>query len=177
MVMQLLLSIAVLAPFVELAARVVAHPNLLSPRNVSSGQYSMPIVKHHFNFSQSGSLNIAQRNLIRSRNLMGDVQRRGAAPSEGIADVPATVNTTLGGYYASIDVGNPPTSCESCPFLPGIVSYMHILDDLLIDTGSSMTWVGGNKPYVATDTSVKTSNIMVSIVLRMDSWPSSNQIP
>jgi hypothetical protein len=108
---------------------------------------------------------------------MGDVQRRGAAPSEGIADVPATVKTTLGGYYASIDVGNPPTSCESCPFLPGIVSYMHILDDLLIDTGSSMTWVGGNKPYVATDTSVKTSNIMVSIVLRMDSWPSSNQIP
>ena len=40
---------------------------------------------------------------------------------------------------------------------------MHILDELLIDTGSSNTWVGANKAYKVTNTSVKTSDRVVSI--------------
>ena len=46
---------------------------------------------------------------------------------------------------------------------------MLILDDLIIDTGSSNTWVGGNKPYKETTTSVKTSDMVVRIVSRADS--------
>ena len=50
---------------------------------------------------------------------------------------------------------------------------MLILDDLIIDTGSSNTWVGGNKPYKETTTSVKTSDMVVRIVSRADSQPCS----
>ncbi|KAG6894227.1 hypothetical protein C0992_006981 [Termitomyces sp. T32_za158] len=44
-------------------------------------------------------------------------------------------------YVASIGVGNPATTYE-----------------LLVDTGSSNTWVGASKPYVQTGTSVETGN-------------------
>ncbi|KAH9486071.1 Polyporopepsin [Psilocybe cubensis] len=44
-------------------------------------------------------------------------------------------------YVANVGIGSPPTTYS-----------------LLIDTGSSNTWVGANKAYVKTGTSVKTSN-------------------
>lgn len=169
--MKLILLVAVLTPFVELAARVAARQNL--PRG-PPGNLSLPIFKRQFNVSQPGSLNIAQRDLIRLRNLVEGAQQRDSSTLEGIIDLPLTVNMTYGAYFVSIGIGCPPTFCESYSFLPGIVSYMSILDELIVDTGSSNTWVGGNKPYVVTNTSVKTSDIVVSIVLRMDSWPSSN---
>ena len=37
-------------------------------------------------------------------------------------------------------------------------------DNLVIDTGSSITWVGAQTPYVISNTSKKTSNSVVSIV-------------
>jgi hypothetical protein len=165
--MRLILLVSLFAPFVELAARVAADPNtsLNSP-------VRLPI-KKHIHANQPGSFKPAQRDLIRSRSLVRGVQQRDSSTSEG----PSTVDLTLGYYAARIGVGNPPTFCESCPFLPGIALCMPILDDLLVDTGSSVTWVGGNKSYVVTNTSVETSNIVVSIALRIHSWPSSNQIP
>jgi hypothetical protein len=39
---------------------------------------------------------------------------------------------------------------------------MPTLDSLLIDTGSSNTWVGAGKPYVKTKSSMNTSNDLVS---------------
>jgi hypothetical protein len=39
-----------------------------------------------------------------------------------------------------------------------------VLDNLLIDTGSSNTWVGAGKAYVKTSTSVKTSDSVVVIL-------------
>ena len=44
---------------------------------------------------------------------------------------------------------------------------MHLKDRLIVDTGSANTWVGANKPFVETATSVKTSNLEVSIVVTL----------
>ncbi|KAH9990273.1 aspartic proteinase from Irpex Lacteus [Russula vinacea] len=41
-----------------------------------------------------------------------------------------------------------------------MVSHMPILDSLLVDTGSSNTWLGANQPYIQTETSVNTDNSM-----------------
>lgn len=41
-------------------------------------------------------------------------------------------------------------------------------DSLIIDTGSSNTWVGAGKAFVETSTSVQTSNLVVSCYLKFD---------
>ena len=159
--MQLILLIAVLAPFVGLSARVTADPIVSRDSLVR-----FPIMKQiNAKFANHpSSSNPAQRDLIRSRNL---VQRRDSSTLEGTINVPLTLTLNLSNgfvYSASIGVGCPPTFCESCQFLPDIVSYMPILDELVVDTGSSFIWVGANKPYVVINTSVKTSNtVLVSI--------------
>jgi cathepsin E len=38
-----------------------------------------------------------------------------------------------------------------------------LLDTLLVDTGSSNTWIGAGQPYVKTGSSVPTSDSVVSI--------------
>jgi hypothetical protein len=43
------------------------------------------------------------------------------------------------------------------------VSYILAQDQLLVDSGSAITWVGANKHYVETKSSVKTKNSVVSI--------------
>jgi hypothetical protein len=166
--MRFILLVAVLAPFVELSARVTAVPN------VSRNSLLRFPIKKHINLNNPGSSNLAQRDLIRSRNLVERVQRRDSSTLEETVNAPLTLNLSEGVYTASIGVGSPPTFCESCQFLPGIVSYMPISDELLVDTGSSNTWVGANKPYLATNTSVKTSNKVVSIDSRTNSMPRSS---
>jgi len=64
------------------------------------------------------------------------VQRRDSS-----TNVPLNVNLSQGLYTASIGVGSPPTTFN-----------------LIIDTGSSNTWVGANTAYVVTSTSMKTSD-------------------
>ena len=111
--MQPILLVAALATFLQLVdARVAADP--IVPRNPL---VTLPITKR-LNATQPGSFNPAQRDLTRSRNLVG----RGSSTSAGIIDVPLNVNSKIGTYTANIGVGNPPTLCESCQFLPGIVS-------------------------------------------------------
>ncbi len=57
-----------------------------------------------------------------------------------------------------------------------MVSYMTpILDSLIVDTGSAITWVGANASYVKTSTSVNTSETVVSVMSYPDRWTSSNQ--
>lgn len=51
---------------------------------------------------------------------------------------------------------------------------MTILDELVLDTATANTWVGANLPYVMTQNSVKTSDSVVSIVLRPGFFRSSN---
>ena len=154
--MHLILLVAVLAPFAQLATRVAAHPNI--PRTPF---LALSLQKH----VNAGSTNLAKRGLIRARNPVEGVQRRdsGSSTLGGIVNVPLTLNNSLILYTAMVGIGDPATECESCQFLPGIVPYMHILDSLIIDTGSSNTWVGANKGYNMTHNSVNTTDRVVSI--------------
>ena len=43
------------------------------------------------------------------------------------------------------------------------VTYILAQDQLLVDSGSATTWVGANKAYVETKSSVKTKDSVVSI--------------
>ena len=111
--MQPILLVSVLATFLQLvAARVAADP--IVPRN---SPVTLPIMKR-LNVTQSGSFKPAQRDLIRSRNLV----KRDSSTLDGITNIPLNENSTIGIYTASIGVGNPATVCESCQFLPGMVS-------------------------------------------------------
>jgi hypothetical protein len=46
-----------------------------------------------------------------------------------------------------------------------VLSLALLVINLIIDTGSSHTWVGAERPYVRTQTSVHTYNAMVSTVV------------
>ncbi|CCL98705.1 uncharacterized protein FIBRA_00709 [Fibroporia radiculosa] len=82
--------------------------------------------------TQNGSLkNVAKADQAR-RALLS------RANSEGATSLPIA-QLGYAAYTASIGIGNPPT-------------YYN----LLVDSGSSNTWIGGNKPYVKTSTSVPT---------------------
>jgi cathepsin E len=63
----------------------------------------------------------------------------GPTPAAGSSSFPVT--NIVDTYVASVGVGSPPSQYS-----------------LLIDTGSSNTWLGATKKYVVTSTSVKTSN-------------------
>jgi hypothetical protein len=152
--MHLILLVAVLAPFAQLATRVAAHPNI--PR---SPVVALSIQKRFI----PGLTNPAKRDLIRARDPVEGVQRRDSGSSTIIPiNVPLTLNNNIV-YTSMVGIGDPATECESCQFLPGTVSYMPILDELLIDTGSSNTWVGANKAYNPTHTRVNTTDRVVSI--------------
>ena len=150
-----MLLVAVLAPLVVLATRVAADPNV-----TPNSPISLPFAK---SFNLDGKYSPIQRDRRRWRNLARDYRQ-----SE-ITDVP--LNDSVIAYSANISVGSPPNYCEFCQFLPCMVSYTP-LDNLIIDTGSGNTWLGANKPYNKTKTSVKTSSFFVSTVL----WGSLAQL-
>jgi hypothetical protein len=154
-----MLPVAALAPFVMLATTVAADPNA-----IPNSPVSLPITKQ---INPAGTFHPSQRDQKRWMNLLNGGQR---STSE-TTDVPLTDSVIS--YTVNVGVGDPAIFCESCQFLPGIVFYMSILDNLIIDTGSANTWVGANKPYKKTKTSVETDDFVVSIVSR-GSWLSSN---
>lgn len=96
------------------------------------------------------SLPLSRRlNLTSIDNLLKHDQARAkslkTAGTGGVFQSAAVVNEPITNqavtYVASIGVGSPATSYS-----------------LIVDTGSSNTWVGAGKAYVKTSTSVKTSN-------------------
>jgi pepsin A len=87
---------------------------------------------HHVN-SLNGTKNLAQIDRARAKALVDNVTgAKGNVVSVGINNAVVTYTTQVG-------IGSPPTKYT-----------------LLIDTGSSNTWVGANKPYVKTSTSKDT---------------------
>jgi cathepsin E len=87
-------------------------------------------------------LNLVKHDRARAASLIA----RGNAKAKGQFNVDATivnepVDNQVTSYIATIGVGSPATNYA-----------------LLVDTGSSNTWVGATNPYVKTSTSVQTSN-------------------
>ncbi len=101
-----MLLVAGLVPLVVLATRVLGDPSV-----ARDSLFTVPISKR---ISFNGAPDFTQRDRKRLRNL---VKRVNMAPS-----IP--LNNTGGAYVATIGVGEPATYCESCQFLPRMISYI-----------------------------------------------------
>jgi hypothetical protein len=146
--------LAGLAPLVVLATGVVADSSVARDSLIR-----FPISKR-INFN--GILDFSRRDREHLSNL---VKRSGHQRQSSIVNKTSNIplNNTGGIYVATIGVGEPATNCESCRFLPSMVSYILAQDRLIVDSGTALTWVGANNPYVETKSSVKTEDSAVSI--------------
>ncbi|CAL1710300.1 unnamed protein product [Somion occarium] len=95
----------------------------------------------HLNFT--GTVNILQKDQARAhelktkqRNILHD-----KIPTSAAFGIPATNQAV--DYVVNVGVGNPPTQYS-----------------LLVDTGSSNTWLGAGASYVITDTSIDTGDLV-----------------
>ncbi|KAJ7354299.1 family A1 protease [Mycena albidolilacea] len=118
-----------LIPAILLALRVAAGPVLVDESVITLD------ISRRFNFT-GGS--VVQSDLAR----INSVKNRSAAKSgrDARAVISEPVDNQVVTYIASVGVGSPATSY-----------------DLIVDTGSSNTWVGATKKYVVTSTSTKTT--------------------
>ncbi|KAK2465535.1 hypothetical protein APHAL10511_002427 [Amanita phalloides] len=94
-------------------------------------------LSRHFNMT--GTHNIVQLDQARARHLNNRVTEKQVAASFAIVNGPIANEGTF--YTASVGIGNPPTQYE-----------------LLVDSGSSNTWIGARTPYNPTSTSTQTPN-------------------
>lgn len=71
--------------------------------------------------------------------------------------------TDLSRCADQITVGDPPTECEYIGFsvFGSPLNTPSSSDSLILDTGSSNTWVGATTPYTPTSTSSQTGNSVV----------------
>jgi cathepsin E len=139
--------------FLFLAVCIAANPVV-----IHQGPVSLPLARR---INATGSNDLVQKDQARAKNLVDVYQAKesgtlghGAIVSVGVTNAGIT-------YEASVGVGNPPTSCKSRWYEPHGISCL-LLDALLIDTGSSNTWVGATRAYVKTKSSTQTSNDVVS---------------
>ncbi|KAJ7878605.1 aspartic peptidase A1 [Mycena leptocephala] len=119
-----------LLPAVLLALRVAAGPVL-----VEDSFISLPISRR-FNFTGTGSVvqnDIARLQAIKTRK----AAKQGLAARAVISE---PVDNQVVTYIASVGIGSPATTYS-----------------LIVDTGSSNTWVGATQKYVVTSTSTKST--------------------
>ncbi|KAG2360775.1 aspartic peptidase domain-containing protein, partial [Suillus spraguei] len=102
-----------------------------SPVEVRNSPVTLPIVGR-LNFS-NGTLSLLQHDKARVAAFRDPSRHRHTG------DTPMTNSDIALGYIAAVGVGSPPTTYN-----------------LLVDTGSSNTWVGATAKYVVTKTSVNT---------------------
>ncbi len=136
-----------------LPTSVTANPAVVQVRDTP---FTLPFARR---LNVTGTLDLVLRDQVRARYL---AKQSGVPTSEVTSDVGVT-NAGVD-YVARVGVGSPPTYCRS--YISSLAYISHtLLDNLIVDTGSSNTWVGAEKPYVRTKISVDTYNAVVSIVL------------
>jgi len=115
-----------------LALAVAANPLAIRDQLIT-----LPIAKR---VNVTGTANLLQRDQARARGLKRLGQARaGGVVSDAVVSVPAT--NSLVDYVVNVGVGSPATTYS-----------------LLVDTGSSNTWVGAGKAFKKTSTTVQTSD-------------------
>ncbi|KAI9452783.1 aspartic peptidase A1 [Lactarius psammicola] len=124
---------ASLTAFLLLAVSVAANPIVVRKPPVSLS------FARHLNIT--GAHDLIQKDQARAKNLVSISKAKQSGTLSPSAVVSVGVTNVAVVYQASVGVGSPPTSYN-----------------LLIDTGSSNTWVGAGKAYVRTSTSVQTSD-------------------
>ncbi|KAF8622637.1 hypothetical protein AX15_006885 [Amanita polypyramis BW_CC] len=118
---------------VLLALALVATANPIAPRS----SYTKLSLSRHLNFT--GVHNVMQRDQARVRQLLAKANGQHYPSTSIRIDEPITNQIVT--YVASVGVGTPPTTYN-----------------LIVDTGSSNTWVGADRPYAATSTSQQTKD-------------------
>ena len=119
-----------------------------SPIVVRDSLVTFPIARR---LNSTGAANILKADQARAKVLKARSQATKVAAVETAAgkifpgiNVPVTNQAVI--YTANVGVGTPPTNYE-----------------LIVDTGSSNTWVGANQPYVNTSSSVDTGAEVVRL--------------
>ncbi|KIM81111.1 hypothetical protein PILCRDRAFT_821935 [Piloderma croceum F 1598] len=123
-----LLSLLLIA--VSLGSSVTASP---TPRDSKA---TLAFARS-FNLSGTGFQNIADADRARAQALISSARVKGGQNKRAVSSI--LVTNTAVTYTANVGVGTPPTEYT-----------------LLIDTGSSNTWVGSRKSYVKTSSSTDT---------------------
>ncbi|KAI9460631.1 aspartic peptidase A1 [Lactarius psammicola] len=122
-----------LTAFLLLVVSVAANPIVVRKPPVSLS------FARHLNIT--GTHDLIKKDQARAKNLVSISKAKQSGTLSSAAVVSVGVTNVAVVYQASVGVGNPATSYN-----------------LLIDTGSSNTWVGAGKAYVRTSTSVQTSD-------------------
>ncbi|KAF7792263.1 hypothetical protein EIP86_003299 [Pleurotus ostreatoroseus] len=123
---------SVLISFVTAAVAVVA-----TPVAVPQSHITLPLAKV---FSFTGAARLAEIDRARAKTLVARSQSNIVKNADG-SPVTTNITNTAVSYVANVGVGTPPT-----------------FYNLIVDTGSSNTWVGANAPYVTTPSSSDTGN-------------------
>jgi len=120
-----------------LATLLLALTVAANPVVVRDNLITLPIAKR---VNSTGATNVLERDQARARGLrqIGEAKTSGLK-SDAVISVPAT--NQLVDYVVSVGVGSPATTYS-----------------LLVDTGSSNTWVGAGKAFVQSSTSVQTKD-------------------
>ncbi|KAH9171286.1 aspartic peptidase A1 [Lactarius sanguifluus] len=122
---------ASLTAFLLLAVSVAANPIVIRKPFVS-----LSFARH---LNVTGAHDLVQKDQARAKNFVSVSKAKQSGTLSASAVISVGVTNVGVVYEASVGVGTPPT-----------------LYNLLIDTGSSNTWVGAGKAYVRTSTSVQT---------------------
>ncbi|EKM61852.1 uncharacterized protein PHACADRAFT_83207 [Phanerochaete carnosa HHB-10118-sp] len=109
-----------------------------TPLTVRKSPVTISLSRH---FNTTGSKTILEFDQARAKFLKQSAAQKGSVSASSDANVSVPVTNGMVSYTAAVDVGSPPTTFN-----------------LIVDTGSSNTWVGAdpNKPYTPTSTSQDT---------------------
>ncbi|KAI0767716.1 aspartic proteinase precursor [Fomes fomentarius] len=129
----MLARVSALLAFTAAAVVVGANPVVIRDSPVT-----LPIARR---FNSTGVLNILAADKARAKVLKSRSQAQRFKQS-AVVPVPVTNQAVI--YTVSLGVGTPPTQY-----------------DLIVDTGSSNTWIGAGKDYVKTESSVDTGEEVV----------------
>jgi hypothetical protein len=155
---MLLVVASSLASFVVLVSAVARGPIAFRDSIIS-----LPITK---NINGNGTVDIDRGDQARLMNFASGFDQLSVSTLDAIPNLDIPLSDAGSFYTATVEIGIPPSYCESYLFLPRIVSYKPFLDNVIVDTGSANTRVRANKPYQKTKTSTRTSDILVCIVSR-----------
>lgn len=158
-----------LAAFSVLALALVAAAN---PLVVREPLITVSVAKR---VNSTGTANLVKRDRARVQALFN---KNKIQPNTIVGSVPATdqaVDYTVDVFiiprcldlrltsFHQVQIGSPPTTCKhySVDVAAVRANFLGFTDTLLVDTGSSNTWVGSRSPYVQTETSVQTPDFVV----------------
>jgi len=109
-----------------------------SPLTVRNSPVTIPLARR---FNATGSKRFLELDQARAKFLKHSAIQKGPKAASSASTFPFPVTNEATTYTAAVDVGSPPTTFN-----------------LIVDTGSSNTWVGATTPYTETSTSQDTGN-------------------